>query len=146
MVYSALEALDIAAANPDRQVVFFAIGFETTTPASAHVILEAQRRGLANFSVYCNHVLTPSAIQSILDSPEVREWGQVRIDGFIGPSHVSTVIGSRPYEYLRRGISAASRDRRLRAARCHAGNPDAGATAQRGARGSRERVHARGDA
>ncbi len=100
MVYSALEALDIAARQPEREVVFFAIGFETTTPATAHVVLEAQRRGLANFSVYCNHVLTPAAIQSILDSPEVREWGQVRVDGFIGPSHVSAVIGSRPYEYF----------------------------------------------
>jgi len=100
MVYSALEALEIAAAHPERQVVFFAIGFETTTPASAHVILEARRRGLANFTVYCNHVLTPAAIQSILDSPEVREWGQVRVDGFIGPSHVSAVIGSRPYEFF----------------------------------------------
>ena len=100
MVYSALEALEIAAAAPERQVVFFAIGFETTTPATAHVILEAQRRGLDNFTVYCNHVVTPAAIQSILDSPEVREWGQVRVDGFIGPSHVSAVIGSRPYEYF----------------------------------------------
>ena len=100
MVYSALEALEIAAAHPQRQVVFFAIGFETTTPATAHLILEAQRRGLANLSVYCNHVLTPAAIQSILDSPEVREWGQIRVDGFIGPSHVSAVIGSRPYEFF----------------------------------------------
>jgi hydrogenase expression/formation protein HypD len=100
MAYSALEALEIAGAHPERQVVFFAIGFETTTPATAHVILEAQRRRLPNFSVYCNHVLTPAAIQSILDSPEVREWGQVRVDGFIGPSHVSAVIGSRPYEYF----------------------------------------------
>jgi hydrogenase expression/formation protein HypD len=100
MAYSALEALEIAAAHPERQVVFFAIGFETTTPASAHIVLEAHRRGLRNFSVYCNHVLTPAAIQSILDSPEVREWGQVRVDGFIGPSHVSAVIGSRPYEYF----------------------------------------------
>jgi len=100
MVYSAFEALEIAAANPARQVVFFAIGFETTTPATAHIILEAQRRNLDNFTVYCNHVVTPAAIQSILDSPEVREWGQVRVDGFIGPSHVSAVIGSRPYEYF----------------------------------------------
>ncbi len=95
MAYSALDALDIAAANPARPVVFFAIGFETTTPATAVLILEAQRRGLRNLSVYCNHVLTPSAMRGILDSPEV-----VRIDGFIGPSHVSTVIGSRPYEYV----------------------------------------------
>ncbi len=100
MVYSALEALEIAASHRDRQIVFFAIGFETTTPATAHIILEAHRQGLGNFTVYCNHVLTPAAIQSILDSPEVREWGQVRVDGFIGPSHVSTVIGSRPYEYF----------------------------------------------
>jgi hydrogenase expression/formation protein HypD len=100
MAYSALEALQIAADHPEREVVFFAIGFETTTPATAHLILEARRLGLANFSVYCNHVVTPAAIQSILDSPEVREWGQVRVDGFIGPSHVSAVIGSRPYEYF----------------------------------------------
>jgi len=100
MAYSALEALDIAVAHPGRQVVFFAIGFETTTPATAHLVLEASRHGLRNLSVYCNHVLTPAAIQSILDSPEVREWGQVRVDGFIGPSHVSAVIGSRPYEYF----------------------------------------------
>ncbi len=100
MIYSAAEALEIAAAHPDRQVVFFAIGFETTTPATAHVILEARRRRLQNLSVYCNHVLTPSAIQSILDAPEIRDLGRVRVDGFIGPSHVSTVIGSRPYEYF----------------------------------------------
>ncbi|MGA9334379.1 MAG: hydrogenase formation protein HypD [Rudaea sp.] len=100
MVYSANESLEIAAATPARQVVFFAIGFETTTPATAHVIVEARRRGLRNFSVYCNHVLTPSAIQSIIDAPEVRDLGSVRVDGFIGPSHVSTVIGSRPYEYF----------------------------------------------
>ena len=100
MVYSALEALEIAVAHPQREVVFFAIGFETTTPATAYVLLEARRRAITNFSVYCNHVVTPAAMQSILDSPEVREWGQVRVDGFIGPSHVSAVIGSRPYEYF----------------------------------------------
>lgn len=100
MVYSAAECLDLAAAELEREVVFFAIGFETTTPATAHLILEARRRGLRNLSVYCNHVLTPSAIQSILDAPELRELGRVRVDGFIGPSHVSTVIGSRPYEYF----------------------------------------------
>jgi hydrogenase expression/formation protein HypD len=98
MAYSALESLEIAAAEPRRQVVFFAIGFETTTPATAHLILEARRRGLANFTVYCNHVVTPAAIQSILDSPAARECGPVRVDGFIGPSHVSAVIGSAPYE------------------------------------------------
>jgi len=98
MVYSALETLDIAAAHPERQVVFFAIGFETTTPATAHLVLEAHRRGMENLTVYCNHVVTPAAIQSILDTPDERQWDRVRIDGFIGPSHVSAVIGSRPYE------------------------------------------------
>jgi hydrogenase expression/formation protein HypD len=98
MVYSALEALDIAAAQPDREIVFFAIGFETTTPATAHLILEAHRRGVRNLTVYCNHVVTPAAIQSILDAPGGGEQTQVRIDGFIGPSHVSAVIGSSPYE------------------------------------------------
>jgi hydrogenase expression/formation protein HypD len=100
MVYSAIEALAIAQQNPQREVVFFAIGFETTTPATAVLIRQAQQLGLKNLSVYCNHVLTPSAIQSILDSPEVREFGRVKVDAFIGPSHVSTVIGSRPYEYF----------------------------------------------
>jgi hydrogenase expression/formation protein HypD len=98
MVYSALETLDIAVAHPERQIVFFAIGFETTTPATAHLILEAHRRGLRNLTVYCNHVTTPAAIQSILDAPAAHEWEHVRIDGFIGPSHVSAVIGSQPYE------------------------------------------------
>lgn len=100
IVQSALDALDIAQRHPDREVVFFGIGFETTTPPTALVIREAERLGLENFSVYCNHVLTPSAILSILDSPEVRELGQARVDGFLGPSHVSTVIGARPYEYF----------------------------------------------
>jgi len=98
MVYSALETLDIAAAHPEREIVFFAIGFETTTPATAHLIQEVHRLGLKNLSVYCNHVVTPAAIQSILEAPQAPEWGQVRIDGFIGPSHVSAVIGSAPYE------------------------------------------------
>ncbi len=100
MVYSVRDALSVARAHPEREVVFFAIGFETTTPPTAAAILEAERTGLKNFSVFCNHVLTPSAIQSLLDSPEVRRVGGVRIDGFIGPSHVSTVIGSRPYEFF----------------------------------------------
>jgi hydrogenase expression/formation protein HypD len=102
IAYSALEALQVAADNPEREIVFFAIGFETTTPATAYLVLEAQRLGLSNFSVYCNHVVTAAAIQSILDSPEVRESGQVQVDGFIGPSHVSAVIGTGPYEYFAR--------------------------------------------
>jgi hydrogenase expression/formation protein HypD len=100
LVYSSADALAIAEQNPARQVVFFAIGFETTTPPTAVAILEARRRGLANFSVFCNHVLTPSAIANILESPEVRRHGTVPLDAFIGPAHVSTVIGSRPYEHF----------------------------------------------
>lgn len=100
IMQSTLEAVQIAREHPERQVVLFAIGFETTTPATAVAVLEARRLGLENFTVLCNHVLTPSAIQSILDAPEVRELGTVRVDGFIGPSHVSTIIGSRPYEFF----------------------------------------------
>ncbi len=100
MVYSTQDALRIAQQNPDRQVVFFAIGFETTTPPSAVAIKQAKAMELANFKVFCNHVLTPAAIQNILESPEVRDIGSVSIDGFFGPSHVSSVIGSRPYEFF----------------------------------------------
>ena len=100
MVYSSADALKIAQANPEKQVVFFAIGFETTTPPTAVAIKQAQALGLRNFSVLCCHVLTPSAIVTILESPEVRQWGTVPLDGFIGPAHVSTVIGSRPYEFF----------------------------------------------
>jgi hydrogenase expression/formation protein HypD len=100
MVYSTLDALRIAQDEPQRKVVFFAIGFETTTPPTAMAILTAQKLGLQNFFVFCNHVLTPAAIQNILESPDVRELGRIRIDGFIGPAHVSTVIGTRPYEFF----------------------------------------------
>ncbi len=100
MVYSTQDALRIAQQNPDRQVVFFAIGFETTTPPSAVAIKQAKAMGLRNFRVFCNHVLTPAAIQNILESPEVRDIGSVSIDGFFGPSHVSSIIGSRPYEFF----------------------------------------------
>ncbi|RTL47958.1 MAG: hydrogenase formation protein HypD [Rhodocyclaceae bacterium] len=100
MIYSAADALALAQQQPDKQVVFFAIGFETTTPPTAVVIKQAQALGLKNFSVLCCHVLTPSAIANILESPEVRQYGTVPLDGFIGPAHVSTVIGSRPYEFF----------------------------------------------
>ena len=98
MIYSTLDALDVARQNPDRTVILFAIGFETTTPATAVAIQEARRDGLRNFKVFCNHVVTPAAIRCILDSPEVKDAGAVPIDGFIGPAHVSVVIGLRPYE------------------------------------------------
>lgn len=98
MVYSTLDALNIARDNSDRQVVFFAIGFETTTPPTAVTIKHAQAEGLTNLTVFCNHVLTPAAIGHILDAPEFAPGGAARIDGFLGPSHVSAVIGSQPYE------------------------------------------------
>ena len=99
MVYSTLDALRIAEAEPGREVVFLAIGFETTTPPTALAILQARGMRLGNFSVFCNHVLTPPAIRAVLASPA--EGGQgVGIDGLVGPAHVSTVIGTAPYEGL----------------------------------------------
>jgi hydrogenase expression/formation protein HypD len=95
MVYSALDALRIASDNPARQVVFFAIGFETTTPPTASIIKQARATGLKNFSVLCNHVLTLPAMEAILSQP-----GGVPLDGFVGPAHVSTVIGSQPYQLI----------------------------------------------
>ncbi|MHB8353633.1 MAG: hydrogenase formation protein HypD [Burkholderiales bacterium] len=100
MIYSPQDALKIARENSDREVVFFAIGFETTTPPTALVIKQAQIEGIGNFSVLCNHVLTPAAITHILQSPDVRQYGTVPLDGFIGPAHVSVVIGSQPYEHF----------------------------------------------
>ena len=100
MVYSAADAVRVARENPAKEVVFFAIGFETTTPPTAIAILAAREQGLGNFSVFCNHVLTPAAIANILESPQVRDIGTVPLDGFVGPAHVSCVIGSAPYEYF----------------------------------------------
>lgn len=100
MVYSCLEALAIAAAEPQRQVVFLAIGFETTTPPTAVALRQAQAQGLRNFTVLCNHVLTPAAIAAILHT-QGGEPG-IAIDGLLGPAHVSLVIGTRPYEFCAR--------------------------------------------
>ncbi|MGH3851736.1 MAG: hydrogenase formation protein HypD, partial [Pseudonocardiaceae bacterium] len=93
-VYSPMDALRVAAQNPDRQVVFFAVGFETTAPSTALTLLKAQRDGIANFSVFCNHVTIVPPIKAILDSPDLR------LDGFLGPGHVSTVVGNRPYRFV----------------------------------------------
>ncbi len=90
MVYSPTDALTIARANPDRDVVFFAIGFETTTPPTAAAVKIAAKENLTNFSVVCSHVLTPAAMEHIL-------LGNVPLDGIVGPAHVSTVIGEAPY-------------------------------------------------
>jgi len=93
-VYSPLDALKLASQNPDRQVVFFAIGFETTAPSTAITLLRAQAEQRKNFSIFCNHVTIIPAIKAILDSPDLR------LDGFIGPGHVSMVIGLRPYTFI----------------------------------------------
>src|SRR5262249_60533897 len=94
MVYSPLDALKIARENPDRKVVFFAIGFETTTPSTALTLKRAQEEGIGNFSLFANHVTIIPAIRAILDSPDLR------LDGFIRPGHVSTVIWLRPYRFI----------------------------------------------
>src|SRR5262249_20456781 len=96
MVDSPLDALKVARQNPDKQVVFMAIGFETTAPSTALTVLQAAQEGVGNFSVFCNHIMIIPAIKAILDSPDLR------LDGFIGPGHVSTVIGCRPYEFIAR--------------------------------------------
>ncbi|WP_050402944.1 hydrogenase formation protein HypD [Bradyrhizobium embrapense] len=100
MVYSTLDVIRIAEQAPSREVVFFAIGFETTTPPTAVMIRIAEKKRLKSLSVFCNHVLTPSAMQSILENPKIRNIGGAAIDGFVGPAHVSTIIGTKPYELL----------------------------------------------
>ena len=96
IVYSPADALKLARANPAKHVMFFAIGFETTAPSTALTLMRAKAEGIRNFSVFCNHVTIIPAIRAILDSPDMR------IDAFIGPGHVSTVIGCRPYEWIAR--------------------------------------------
>ncbi len=94
MVYSPMDALALARKNPDREVVFFGLGFETTMPSTALTILQAQREGITNFSLFCNHITIVPTIKAILDSPDIR------IDGFLGPGHVSMVIGTAPYRFI----------------------------------------------
>ena len=96
MVYSPLDALQLARANPQREVVFFALGFETTMPSTALTVLQAKREGIGNFSLFCNHITIIPTIKAILDSPELK------LDGFLGPGHVSMVIGNRPYDFIAR--------------------------------------------
>jgi hydrogenase expression/formation protein HypD len=94
MVYSPLDALRIAKANPDRDVVFFAIGFETTAPSTALTLKRARMEGVENFFCMCNHVTIVPPLRALLDSPDLR------LDGFIGPGHVCTVVGARPFEFI----------------------------------------------
>ena len=107
MVYSPMDALKVARANPDREIVFFGLGFETTMPSTALTILQAAAEGVENFSVFCNHITIVPTIKAILDSPDLR------LDGFIGPGHVSMVIGTAPYEFIARYLSQADGHRRL---------------------------------
>ena len=93
-VYSPLDALKIAQETPDRDVVFFAVGFETTAPSTAVTLLRARELGVTNFKVFCNHVTIVPPIKAILESPDLR------LDGFLGPGHVSTVVGNRPYRFV----------------------------------------------
>jgi hydrogenase expression/formation protein HypD len=94
IVYSPLDALKTAEENPEKNVVFFATGFETTSPSVAGTIMEAERKGIDNFFIYPVHKTVPPALKALLAS------GEVRVDGFILPGHVSTIIGSRPYEFI----------------------------------------------
>ncbi|NNE75345.1 MAG: hydrogenase formation protein HypD [Acidimicrobiales bacterium] len=94
VVYSPLDAVELAAANPDREVVFFGVGFETTAPANALAIRTARDRGLGNFSVLISHVLVPPAIEAIVTSPDCR------VDAFLAAGHVCTVMGLDQYEPL----------------------------------------------
>jgi hydrogenase expression/formation protein HypD len=93
-VYSPLDALALAQAHPDREVVFFALGFETTMPSTAMTVLQAEAMQVRNFSLFCNHITIIPTIKAILDSPDLQ------IDGFLGPGHVNTVIGNRPYAFI----------------------------------------------
>jgi hydrogenase expression/formation protein HypD len=93
-VYSPLDALRLAIEAPHREVVFFAVGFETTAPSTALTLLRARELGVENFRVFCNHVTIVPPIKAILESPDLR------LDGFLGPGHVSTVVGNRPYRFV----------------------------------------------
>ena len=94
MVYSPLDALELARKNPDRQVIFFALGFETTMPSTALTVLQAEREGIENFALFCNHITTVPTIKAILDSPDMQ------IDGFLAPGHVCMVVGERPFDFV----------------------------------------------
>ena len=96
MVYSPMDALALARRNPGHEVVFFGIGFETTMPSTALTVLQAEREGIGNFSIFCNHITIVPTIKAILDSPDLH------LDGFLGPGHVSMVIGTAPYEFIAR--------------------------------------------
>lgn len=96
MVYSPLDALKLAKENPQREVIFFGLGFETTMPSTALTVLQASQDDVRNFSLFCNHITIIPTIKAILDSPDLQ------LDGFLGPGHVSMVIGTAPYDFIAR--------------------------------------------
>lgn len=94
MVYSPMDSLTLARRHPEKEVVFFGLGFETTMPSTALTVLQAEREKIKNFSLFCNHITIIPTIKAILESPDLQ------LDGFLGPGHVSMVIGSRPYQFV----------------------------------------------
>ncbi len=96
MVYSPEDALSLARQHPNQQVVFFALGFETTMPSTALTLLQAAQEGISNFSVLCQHITIPATLRAVLEDPDQR------IDAFIGPGHVSMIIGLSPYDFIAR--------------------------------------------
>lgn len=94
IVYSTMDALKLAEENPDKEVVFFGIGFETTAPTVAAAIMAAEERGIKNFSIIGSHKLTPQALRALITDAEVK------VDAFICPGHVSSIIGVKPYSFL----------------------------------------------
>lgn len=94
MVYSPLDSLKIAKENPEKEIVFFGLGFETTAPSTAFTILQAAAENIRNFSLFSNHVLVIPALEALLANPDLQ------LDGFVGPGHVSMVIGTDPYEFI----------------------------------------------
>ena len=94
MVYSPLDALELARSNPERQVIFFALGFETTMPSTALTVMQARAEGIKNFTLFCNHITTVPTIKAVLDSPDMQ------IHGFLAPGHVSMVVGEQPFQFI----------------------------------------------
>lgn len=94
MVYSPLDSLKIAKENPHKEIVFFGLGFETTAPSTAFTILQAATENIKNFSMFSNHILVIPALQTLLENPDLE------LNGFVGPGHVSMVIGTEPYEFI----------------------------------------------
>ena len=140
IVYSPLDAVAIARRHPDRQVVFFAVGFETTAPANAMAVYQADAQGVENFSMLVSHVLVPPAMEAILSSPANR------VQGFLAAGHVCTVMGYTEYEPLAAQVPRADCRHRIRAAGSAPGLYSVREAAGRGTRRSREPVCARGAA